>query len=122
MAGLWLGLGAAFGLLGVAAGAFGAHALRGRLSEELMAVFRTAVEYQFYHVAALLAVGLLARQAPGPWLSASGVGFAFGVVVFSGSLYILALSGVRAWGAVTPIGGLALMVGWLCLIVHVARL
>ncbi|MBY8965537.1 DUF423 domain-containing protein [Algiphilus sp.] len=122
MAGLWLGIGAAFGLLGVAAGAFGAHALRARLSEDLMAVFRTAVEYQFYHVAALLAVGLLARQAQGPWLSASGIAFAFGVLVFSGSLYILALSGVRAWGAVTPIGGLALMIGWLCLIVHVARL
>lgn len=122
MAQLWLGLGAVFGLLGVAAGAFGAHALRGRLGEDLMAIFRTAVEYQFYHVAALLAVGLLARQSEGVWLTASGWSFAIGVLVFSGSLYILALSGVRTWGAVTPIGGLALMIGWLCLLVHVARI
>jgi len=122
MAQLWLGIGAAFGLLGVAAGAFGAHALRGRLGEDLMAIFRTAVEYQFYHVAALLTVGLLARQSEGVWLTAAGWSFAIGVLVFSGSLYILALSGVRTWGAVTPIGGLALMIGWLCLLVHVARI
>lgn len=122
MAQLWLGLGAISGLLGVAAGAFGAHALRGRLSEDLMAIFRTAVEYQFYHVAPLLAVGLLARQTEGAWLTASGWSFAVGILIFSGSLYILALSGVRAWGAVTPIGGLALMVGWLCLLVHLTRI
>ena len=108
-------------LLGVVAGAFGAHALRGQLSEEMLAIYRTAVEYQFWHALALLAVGLLARQAAGAWLTASGVAFTLGVLVFSGSLYVLALSGIRVLGAVTPLGGVALIVGWACLIVHLAR-
>jgi uncharacterized membrane protein YgdD (TMEM256/DUF423 family) len=114
-------IGAIYGLLGVAAGAFGAHALRARLSGDLLAIYRTAVEYQFWHALALLAVGLLARQAAGVWLTASGVAFTLGVLVFSGSLYILALSGIRVLGAVTPLGGLALIAGWACLIVHLAR-
>lgn len=117
----WMLIGAIYGLLGVAAGAFGAHALRGRLSEDMLAIYRTAVEYQFWHALALLAVGLLARQAAGAWLTASGVAFTLGVLVFSGSLYMLALSGIRVLGAVTPLGGLALIVGWACLIVHLAR-
>jgi uncharacterized membrane protein YgdD (TMEM256/DUF423 family) len=114
-------IGAIYGLLGVVAGAFGAHALRGQLSEEMLAIYRTAVEYQFWHALALLAVGLLARQAAGAWLTASGVAFTLGVLVFSGSLYVLALSGIRVLGAVTPLGGVALIVGWACLIVHLAR-
>lgn len=117
----WLMLGAVYGLLGVVFGAFGAHALRGRLSEDMLAVYRTAVEYQFWHALALLAVGLLARQAAGAWLTASGAAFALGVLIFSGSLYALALSGVRVLGAVTPLGGVALIVGWACLIGHLAR-
>lgn len=117
----WMLIGAIYGLLGVAAGAFGAHALRGRLSEEMLAIYRTAVEYQFWHALALLAIGLLARQAAGAWLTASGVAFTLGVLVFSGSLYVLALSGIRVLGAVTPLGGVALIVGWACLIVHLAR-
>lgn len=114
-------VGAVYGLIGVAAGAFGAHALRGRLSEDMLAVYRTAVEYQFWHALALLAVGLLARQAAGAWLTASGVAFALGVLLFSGSLYALALTGVRGLGAVTPIGGVALLAGWMCLIVQLLR-
>ena len=121
MNGPWMLIGAIYGLLGVAAGAFGAHALRARLSGDLLAIYRTAVEYQFWHALALLAVGLLARQAAGVWLTASGVAFTLGVLVFSGSLYVLALSGVRVWGAVTPIGGVGLIAGWLCLIVHLLR-
>lgn len=121
MNGPWMLIGAIYGLLGVAAGAFGAHALRARLSGDLLAIYRTAVEYQFWHALALLAVGLLARQAAGVWLTASGVAFTLGVLVFSGSLYILALSGIRVLGAVTPLGGLALIAGWACLIVHLAR-
>ena len=117
----WMLIGAVYGLLGVAAGAFGAHALRGRLPEDMLAIFRTAVEYQFWHVAALLGIGLLARHSAGAWLTASGVAFTLGVLVFSGSLYVLALSGVRVWGAVTPIGGVDLIAGWLCLIVHLLR-
>lgn len=117
----WMLIGAVYGLLGVAAGAFGAHALRGRLAEDMLAVYRTAVEYQFWHALALLAVGLLARQAADAWLTASGLAFTLGVLLFSGSLYALALSGVRVLGAVTPLGGVALIVGWACLIVHLAR-
>lgn len=109
---LWLVLAAAYGFLGVAFGAFGAHALRERLAPDLLAVYRTGVEYQFWHVAALLAVGLLAQQKPAPLLNAAGTSFAIGILLFSGSLYALALSGVRVLGAVTPFGGLAFLVGW----------
>lgn len=109
---LWLVLAAAYGFLGVAFGAFGAHALRERLAPDLLAVYRTGVEYQFWHVAALLAVGLLAQHKPMPLLNAAGASFAIGILLFSGSLYALALSGVRVLGAVTPFGGLAFLIGW----------
>lgn len=110
----WL-LGCTFALLAVAAGAFGAHALRDRLPESLLAVFETAVRYQMYHALGLLAVGLLLTRAPGQAATAAGWLFTAGIVVFSGSLYILVLSGVRAWGAVTPVGGVAFLAGWLLL-------
>ncbi len=102
--------------LAVVLGAFGAHALKARLGADLLAVWRTAVEYHFYHALALLAVGLLLMHFPGSaavrW---AGVLFAAGVLVFSGSLYLLALSGLRWLGAVTPLGGLAFIAGWLLL-------
>lgn len=110
-----------FGFLGVGFGAFGAHALKARLTPDLLAIYRTAVEYQFWHALALLAVGLLAMSRPGPLLSASGWCFTFGILLFSGSLYALALSGVRLLGAITPIGGLLFLVGWVLLSVHAAR-
>ncbi|WP_293393452.1 DUF423 domain-containing protein [Nevskia sp.] len=110
-----------FGFLGVGFGAFGAHALKARLTPDLLAIYRTAVEYQFWHALALMAVGLLAMSRPGPLLSASGWCFAFGILLFSGSLYALALSGVRVLGAITPIGGLLFLVGWVLLSVHAAR-
>ncbi|WP_022977626.1 DUF423 domain-containing protein [Nevskia ramosa] len=110
-----------FGFLGVGFGAFGAHALKERLTPDLLAIYRTAVEYQFWHALALMAVGLLAMSRPGPLLSASGWSFAFGILLFSGSLYALALSGVRVLGAITPIGGLLFLVGWVLLSVHAAR-
>ncbi|PPE73877.1 DUF423 domain-containing protein [Solimonas fluminis] len=114
---LWLALGAAYGFFAVALGAFGAHALKERLTPDLLAVWRTAVEYHFYHALALLAVGLLARQLqPSGALTAAGVCFALGVLLFSGSLYALALSGVRVLGAVTPFGGLLFLAGWACLV------
>ncbi len=114
---LWLALGASYGFLAVALGAFGAHALKARLTPDLLAVWKTGVEYHFYHALALLAVGLLARQLqPSGALTAAGVCFALGVLVFSGSLYALALSGVRVLGAVTPFGGLLFLVGWACLV------
>lgn len=109
----FIALGALFGLTGVAAGAFGAHGLRDHLSADMMAVYRTAVDYQLWHTAALLAVGLLAtRGVPARALTAAGVSFTAGIVVFSGTLYALSLSGVRWLGAITPIGGVCLIVGW----------
>lgn len=118
---LMLMLGAAYGFVGVAFGAFGAHALRSRLTPDQLAVWRTGVEYQFWHALALLAVGLLALSRPGPLLNAAGWSFAIGVLLFSGSLYLLTLSGVRVLGAVTPFGGLLFLVGWALLLVHAAR-
>lgn len=104
--------GAIYGFLGVALGAFGAHGLRERLTPELLTVWKTAVEYQFYHALALLLVGLLASQRPSIALTNAGICFALGVLIFSGSLYTLALSGQRWLGAITPIGGLLFLGGW----------
>jgi uncharacterized membrane protein YgdD (TMEM256/DUF423 family) len=105
-------LGALFGMIGVAAGAFGAHALRSRLPAPMLDVFETAARYQMYHALALLA----AAWAVDRWGGAAGVvaGWAFvvGIVVFSGSLYLLALTGTRWLGAITPIGGAAFLLGW----------
>ncbi|HSU14173.1 DUF423 domain-containing protein [Longimicrobium sp.] len=108
-------LGCAFGFLGVAAGAFGAHALRSRVPAELLAVFETGARYQMYHALALLAVALVAGRAPSKAARAAGWLFAAGIVVFSGSLYLLALTGVRVLGAVTPLGGLCFLGGWIAL-------
>ena len=107
--------------LGVALGAFGAHALRGRLAPDMLQVFETGVRYHFYHALGLFVVGWLAEAHPSQWITGAGVAFVIGVFVFSGSLYILALSGVRWWGAVTPLGGLAFLVGWLLLAVGAFR-
>jgi uncharacterized membrane protein YgdD (TMEM256/DUF423 family) len=107
--------GALFGAAGVAAGAFGAHALKGRLSPEMLAVFETGVRYQLVHALALLATAWAADRWASPAIRAAGWLFATGIVIFSGSLYVLCLSGVRALGAVTPLGGIALIAGWLLL-------
>lgn len=108
-------LGCIFGLTGVAAGAFGAHALRSRLPADLLAVFETGARYQMYHALALLAVALMASRATSGAATAAGWLFTAGIVVFSGSLYALALSGVRVLGAITPIGGVCFMAGWIAL-------
>lgn len=109
--------GTIYGLLGVILGAFGAHALSQQLSRDMQAVWGTAVQYQFYHALALLGLGILLRQLTSSiWLNASSVFFCAGVLIFSGSLYVLALSGVRWLGAVTPIGGLLLIAGWVALL------
>jgi uncharacterized membrane protein YgdD (TMEM256/DUF423 family) len=110
----WI-LGSLFGFLGVAAGAFGAHALRARLTPDLLAVFETAARYQMYHALALLFVALAAARFPDPALRAAGWLFVAGIVIFSGSLYLLALTGTRWLGAITPLGGLAFLAGWLAL-------
>ena len=114
-------LGALFGSLAVGAGAFGAHALRSRLSVEALAIFETAARYQMYHALALLAAAWVASRWPGGAAHAAGWLFVGGTVVFSGSLYLLALTGARWLGAVTPVGGLALLVGWVALAWAVAR-
>ena len=101
-------LGAASALIAVAAGAFGAHALRARLAPDMLAVFETAARYQMYHALALCLVGLLAGRAA----RAAGWLFIWGTVVFSGSLYLMALTGERWLGAVTPVGGAAFIAGW----------
>jgi uncharacterized membrane protein YgdD (TMEM256/DUF423 family) len=108
-------LGSASAGLGVALGAFGAHALKGRLAPEMLAVYETGVRYQLVHALALLAVAWAATRWPGPWVHASGWLFVAGTLLFSGSLYALALTGVRGLGAVTPFGGLAWLAGWACL-------
>ncbi|MEC9406957.1 MAG: DUF423 domain-containing protein [Pseudomonadota bacterium] len=118
----WLMLAALFGFLGVALGAFGAHALRARLSPDMLRVWETAVNYQFWHALALLGVGLLVLRTQSAWLTAAGSLFALGLLLFSGSLYALALSGIRPLGAITPIGGVLLLGGWLCLLAASARL
>ena len=108
-------LGAASGFVGVAAGAFGAHALRARLGPDLLAVFETGARYQMYHALALLAVAWAVARWPGPLAQWAGWLFVAGTVAFSGSLYALALSGVRWLGAITPLGGAAFLAGWVCL-------
>jgi uncharacterized membrane protein YgdD (TMEM256/DUF423 family) len=108
-------IGALSAFVGVAAGAFGAHGLRERLSAEMLAVFETGVRYQMYHALALLAAGWAADRWPGALTSAAGWLFVAGTVVFSGSLYLLSLTGRHWLGAVTPLGGLAFLAGWLCL-------
>ncbi len=113
---LFFGLGSGSALLAVAAGAFGAHALRARLSADLLAVFETGARYQMYHALGLIAVAWAAARWPGPWPVRAGWLFLAGTVLFSGSLYALALSGARWLGAITPLGGVAFLLGWICLL------
>jgi|SRR5437762_14205832 len=105
-------VGAIAGFLAVALGAFGAHALRARLSPEMLAVFETAVRYQMDHALAIILVALIAARFDGWLIRAAGWSFAAGIVLFSGSLYVLALSGATIFGAITPFGGLAFLSGW----------
>ena len=106
--------GALMGALGIAAGAFAAHALKDRLSPVDMAAFETGVRYQIYHALALiLCAGLPTR---GRCISLAAHGFAWGTVIFSGSLYLLVLTGPRALGFITPIGGVLMILGWICLL------
>ncbi len=112
---------ALLGALSVALGAFAAHTLKNMISEYALSIFETAVRYQFYHVFALLAVGILYRYFPGKLLKWSGILFILGIVLFSGSLYFLAVikaavqPGFKWVGAITPLGGLCFIIGWICL-------
>jgi uncharacterized membrane protein YgdD (TMEM256/DUF423 family) len=105
--------GAVAGLVAVAFGAFGAHGLRGRLTPDMLAVFETGVRYHMYHALALLLVAaLVSRPGAGRAIVAAGWLFVAGIVLFSGSLYLLAITGVTVLGAITPIGGVAFLAGW----------
>ena len=108
-------LGALSGFIGVAAGAFGAHGLRSRLSPEMLSVFETAARYQMYHAFALVAVAWAATRWPGGGIHLAGWSFVAGTVLFSGSLYVLSLTGIRWLGAITPLGGAGFLLGWLSL-------
>jgi uncharacterized membrane protein YgdD (TMEM256/DUF423 family) len=112
---LFFTIGSLSGFVGVALGAFGAHALKGRLDADMLAVFEVGVRYQMFHALALLAAGWACSRWPGTVVIAGGWLFVAGTLLFSGSLYAMSLSGVRWLGAITPLGGLAFLAGWLCL-------
>jgi uncharacterized membrane protein YgdD (TMEM256/DUF423 family) len=115
-------LGTLFGALGVGLGAFGAHALKERLSADMLSTFETGVRYQMYHALALVAVVVALGRWPDSFLAVTaGWLFVAGIILFSGSLYGLALLDVRILGAITPLGGVALIAGWLCLLLAAWR-
>lgn len=117
MARLFLSIAAILAGLSVAGGAFASHALKERLSERALEIFETGSKYQMYHALALLAIGLLLSRSEvaSTLLNTAGFAFIAGVVLFSGSLYALSLSGIKWLGAITPLGGVAFLVGWGCL-------
>lgn len=119
---LFLALGTINAALAVTLGAFGAHALRSRVTPEMLAVYHTGSQYHFYHALGLLAVGMIAMHSPEvPFLRLAGWLMTLGIVLFSGSLYLLAISGTRWLGAVTPLGGVAFIAAWLLLAVGTLR-
>jgi uncharacterized membrane protein YgdD (TMEM256/DUF423 family) len=117
----WIVMGAVSAFLSVAAGAFGGHTLKERLPADLLAIFEIAARYHMYHSLGLIAIGLVAQLRPSPMLSGAGWSMFAGIVLFSGSLYALALTGIRVLGAITPLGGLGFMAGWALLAVAVWR-
>ncbi|MDD2303121.1 MAG: DUF423 domain-containing protein [Prolixibacteraceae bacterium] len=113
--------GAVFMALGVLLGAFGAHALKNILSPEMLAVYKTGVEYQFYHALGLLLIGLIGFHLKSKYLSWAGLFITIGIILFSGSLYVLTLSGMKAIGAITPVGGLSFVAGWASLLIGILK-
>ncbi|MCK6547954.1 DUF423 domain-containing protein [Myxococcota bacterium] len=109
---LFVGIGAISGFLSVAIGAFAAHALKAKLAPDLLAIFETGNRYQMYHALALVLVGVYGLSKPSGLVTGSGWAFVAGTLIFSGSLYLLAVTGTRWLGAITPIGGVAFLVGW----------
>ena len=112
----WMAVGASFGLLSVVAGALAIHSLRGVLDAGSLNTFETAARFQMYHALALLATGLLADRSTSGLFTLAGWLFTVGILLFSGSLYILALTGIGAFGAVAPVGGVSLIAGWTALV------
>lgn len=122
MAKIFLILGSSFAGLAVAIGAFGAHALKSVLeATNRVETFETGAKYQFYHALALIVLGLLMQKFDHRMFTWAGYGFVAGIILFSGSLYILSLSGVTKWGAVTPLGGIAFLIGWITLIIGITK-
>lgn len=114
---LWIGIGAAFGALGVIAGALGVHALKGELDPGALNTFQTAVRFQMYHALALIGVGILGALWKSKAINVAGALLTLGVILFCGSLFILALTGIGIFGAVAPFGGLSLILGWAIIVV-----
>jgi len=112
---------ALFGLLGNVFGAFGTHALKTKLTPTMLAAYQTGVQYQFCHALALLFVGVLLFHIHNRWLNLSGLAFIFGIVLFSGSLYLLSISGIKWIGIITPIGGLSFILGWAFLLMAIIQ-
>jgi uncharacterized membrane protein YgdD (TMEM256/DUF423 family) len=113
-------IGSVAAFLAVGLGAFGAHGLRTRLSPEMLAVFETGVRYHMFHALALLVTALVMGHMSGWLVVSAGWFFTAGIVLFSGSLYLLALTGITILGAITPLGGLAFLIGWACLAIAAA--
>lgn len=114
--------GAFFAMLAVMLGAFGAHGLEKILPEQMLQRYHTGVEYQFYHAFALLCTGLLTQQLQSRMLTVAGAAFIAGILLFSGSLYLYTLSGNKAFGMITPLGGLSFIIGWACMIIAIWQL
>jgi uncharacterized membrane protein YgdD (TMEM256/DUF423 family) len=114
-------LGALFAATAVAAGAFGAHALKSILDPPMLAVYETAARYQMYHALGLFVVAWLCREAKSPWAAKAGWLFCAGILFFSGSLYIVALAGIKWMGALTPVGGVSFIAGWIGIAWSVSR-
>lgn len=118
---LFILLGSLSAFVAVGAGAFGAHTLKERLTPEMLAVFETGARYQMYHALALVAVAVASVYLPGRLVKAAGWLFVLGTVIFSGTLYALSMTGLRWLGAITPVGGVCFLAGWLCLAVGACR-
>ena len=121
MAERWFAIGAWLGALGVGLGAFGAHGLKTRVSADMVAVWETGSRYQVMHALALLATAWACERWPGTFANGAGWLFLAGIAIFSGSLYVLALTGARGWGAITPVGGFCFIAGWVCLAMAAMR-
>jgi len=119
---LFIGIGSANTFLAVLLGAFGAHALKTKLSAEMMTIYQTGNQYHIYHALGLILVGIIAHWHPGSvYLQWSGWTLFLGILLFAGSLYLLSITGINTFGAITPFGGVAFLIGWLLLIVAVVK-
>jgi uncharacterized membrane protein YgdD (TMEM256/DUF423 family) len=119
---IFIAIGSLSAFLAVALGAFGAHALRARLAPDMLAIYETGVKYHLIHSLGLILIGIILHwMSPGVLIQWSGWLLLAGIIIFSGSLYILSISGTKAWGAVTPLGGLSFLAGWILLAIGILR-